>query len=146
MPTARDVANYFLTLVDPEEGEGLSHLKVQKLVYYAQGFHLAVRGEPLFAERIEAWKYGPVVPELYHALKVHGENAIPPSSDFVPEDVFTSEQLELLDEVYDVYGQYSAWRLRDLTHEEKPWQDAAETAAVISHDSLREYFLTRLNP
>ncbi len=48
MLTAFQIADYFLTLVDDEAGDGLSNLKLQKLVYYAQGFHLALTGKPLF--------------------------------------------------------------------------------------------------
>jgi uncharacterized phage-associated protein len=66
---AQDVAEYFLTLVDDEAGDSLSNLKLQKLVYYAQGFHLALTEKPLFDEAIEAWEHGPVVPGLYHKLK-----------------------------------------------------------------------------
>lgn len=146
MPTARDVANYFLSLIDPEEGEMISNLKMQKLVYYAQGFHLALTGKPLFQESIEAWRYGPVVPTLYRELKVNADGPIPPPpEEFNPDEVFSPEQREILDEVFEVYGQFSAWKLRDLTHEEKPWRDAESNNGVITHDSLREYFLTRLN-
>ena len=60
--TAFDVANYFLSI---PEYEDLTNLKLQKLVYYAQGIHLAIYGKPLFNEAIKAWEHGPVVPELY---------------------------------------------------------------------------------
>ncbi|MGA8142178.1 MAG: type II toxin-antitoxin system antitoxin SocA domain-containing protein, partial [Desulfobaccales bacterium] len=73
-----DVAKYFLSLTDEESGELISNLKLQKLVYYAQGFHLVFYDTPLFSERIEAWTYGPVVPDLYHEYKSHGPCSIPP--------------------------------------------------------------------
>src|SRR5450631_518283 len=60
MLTARAVADYFLSLVDEEAGDSLSNLKLQKLVYYAQGFSLALTGKRLFDEAIEAWEHGPV--------------------------------------------------------------------------------------
>lgn len=137
---ARDVAQYFLSKVDEDVGDGISNLKLQKLAYYAQGFHLALRGEPLFAERIEAWEHGPVVPELYHEYKVHGN--IPPPAGFDPEEV-DPPAAALLDEVHSVFGQYSAWKLRNMTHAERPWQEAFGEGArgrVISHASMREYF------
>lgn len=145
-PSAFDVAKYFLAKCDPEAGEEISNLKVQKLVYYAQGFHLALTGEPLFAEDIQAWQHGPVVPVLYQALKEHGDKHIPAHDDFDPAAVFTPEQIELLDEVYETYGQFSAWKLRLMTHSEAPWKDADALgySAVISHESLRTFFLTRL--
>ena len=120
MPICFDVANYFLAQTDEEAGDLISNLKLQKLVYYAQGFHVAMFNmKPLFNEPLEAWTHGPVVVSLYHAYKSFGSGPIPRPKDFDP-DVLTSEIRELLDEVYKVYGQYSAWKLRNLTHEE-PW-------------------------
>jgi uncharacterized phage-associated protein len=148
MPTASvlDVANYFLAKYDPDSGDEISNLKVQKLVYYAQGFHLALTGEPLFEESIEAWRHGPVVPTLYHALKEHGDKHIPASAKVDFGSILSSDQRELLDEVYETYGQFSAWKLRSMTHNEAPWKDADArgTNAVITHEELRDFFLTRL--
>ena len=71
-----DVAKYFATLVESDAGDSISNLKLQKLAYYAQGFHLAMYDTPLFPERIYAWAHGPVVEELYHAYKKFGANPI----------------------------------------------------------------------
>jgi uncharacterized phage-associated protein len=143
-PSARDVACYFLSLVDPNEGESISPLKLQKLVYYAQGFHLALYDKTLFPEQIEAWRYGPVIPSLYKDFKEHGDSAIPAVDGFDPE-VFTPEQRKLLDDVYETYGQFSAWKLRDMTHEEAPWKDAdGRGGGVISSNALRVFFRTQL--
>ena len=57
---ANDIARYILTLSTPEVGDIISNLKLQKLLYYVQGFHLAIENEPLFMEDIQAWQYGPV--------------------------------------------------------------------------------------
>lgn len=144
MANCHEVANYFLTLVDEELGDGISNLKMQKLVYFAQGFHLAIYNEPLFSEPIEAWQHGPVVPQLYHAFKEHGAQPIAQPQGFVP-DMFSAPQRELLDEVFTVFGQFSAWKLRDITHTEAPWRDAdARGERLISHESMKEYFKTRL--
>jgi uncharacterized phage-associated protein len=143
MISCHDVAAYFLSKVDEESGDSISNLKLQKLLYYAQGLHLAMHGKPLFPEQIEAWTHGPVVPACYHAFKQHGAEPISTPQGFDPASI-PPEVAEFLDEVYEVYGQFSAWRLRDMTHEEAPWQSAAETGGVISHESLREYFATRL--
>jgi len=143
-----DVARYFLSKVDEESGDGISNLKLQKLVYYAQGFHLALRGSPLFAERIEAWEHGPVVPELYRAYREHRSAPIPVPDRFeLPRDAFVSGEERsrtkaLLDEVYDVFGQYSAWKLRNMTHEEHPWRAAYQENVnrEITHAAMRDYF------
>lgn len=141
--TAQEVADYFLSLVDDEVGDNLSNLKLQKLVYYAQGFHLAVTGEPLFDENIEAWVLGPVVPELYRAYKSYRAAALPVSEDFNILK-FDGNTLEILDEVYTVYGQFSAGRLVEMTHEEPPWKTTPSNA-IITHDKLRTYFKTLVN-
>lgn len=143
MASCYDVANYFLARNDPEVGDLISNLKLQKMVYYAQGFSLAVLGGPLFSERIEAWDHGPVVLVLYHAFKKHGAGPIPQQKSLNEAEIpFTMEQLELLNEVHFVYGQFSAWKLRNMTHEETPWQDAFEEGSAISPESMREYFQT----
>jgi uncharacterized phage-associated protein len=137
-----DVARYFLALVDEDAGDSLSNLKLQKLVYYAQGFHLALYDAPLFPERIEAWKHGPVVPPLYHELKQFGAGSVKLDGE-VDRDKFSKEVGGLLDEVYSVYGQFSALRLRSITHQEPPWQQTAD-GAVISHEFMKDYFKTQL--
>lgn len=140
MPRSIDVANYFLSR-EGDEGE-ISNLKLQKLVYYAQGFSLALLEEPLFHEEIEAWMHGPVVPALYRTFSQYGSSSIPAPEGF-DDSVFTREQLRLLNDVHSVYGQYSAWKLRQLTHEEAPWQDNYEEGAysrIIPKEEMARYF------
>lgn len=144
MLTCYDVADYLLSQANEEVGDLVSNLKLQKLVYYAQGLHLALYDEPLFPEAIEAWTHGPVVPDLYRRYKECASGAIsrPEGMDFTK---FTPEVRELLDEVYSVYGQFSAWKLREMTHNERPWQEAnAASVRIITHESLRDYFKTQL--
>lgn len=141
--TCLDVAEYFLSKSEVDAGDVITNLKLQKLVYYAQGFSLAINNRPLFNGQIRAWQHGPVCPELYHHYKAYGAMGIP-----VPENVdfskFSSEDIELLDEVYDVYGQFSAWKLRNMTHEEDPWKNAM-IDDVITHESMKRFFKSRLN-
>ena len=144
MPRAIDVANYFLAKNVGTDDDGISNLKLQKLVYYAQGFHMAITGTPLFGESIQAWAHGPVVPALYHEFKNNGSNLIPPPVGFNAEENFTVEQIDLLNEVNNVFGQFSAWRLREMTHQEAPWLAHEETADEISVEEMRQYFVTRL--
>jgi uncharacterized phage-associated protein len=142
MTSALEVAHYFLAKQDEAAGELITNLKLQKLVYYAQGFHLAVFDKPLFPEQIKAWEHGPVVPQLWHVYKDYGSKPLP-----LPDDVsaFDSATRELLDEVADVYGQFSAWRLRELTHSEPPWIEAFNSPSkIVQRDSMRRYFTTRL--
>jgi uncharacterized phage-associated protein len=139
-----DVAKYFLAQQDETAGDLISNLKLQKLVYYAQGFHLAISDRPLFPEPIKAWIHGPAVPELYEFYKEYGANAIPCPTD-IDWNKYDEETRSLLDEVYSVLGQFSAWKLRNMTQEESPWKEASKTAGEITHQSLKEYFKTQLN-
>ena len=141
---AIDVAACLLNKVDEESGDVITHLKLQKLLYYCQGTHLALFNTPFFPERIEAWQHGPVVPDIYSEFNKFGSNAIPiPECD---KSKFNKEQLDLIDEVYEVYGQFSAWKLRNLTHDEAPWAENYKPGFnnVISHEDLKNYFLTVL--
>lgn len=137
------IAEYFLAKTDESAGDLVSNLKLQKLLYYAQGFHLALFARPLFPDAIEAWTHGPVVPPVYHMYKGYGSSAIPIPADF-GFDRYDEETVEFLDEVYTVYGQYSAWKLRELTHSEPPWQEAYSSRSEISHESMTRFFKTLL--
>ncbi len=139
---ARDIAEYYICCSnDKESGDLISNLKIQKLVYYAQGIHLAATGKALFDDEIVAWIHGPVVEDLYHEYKCYGDGAIEPTPGYDIPD-FDGKTKQLLDEVYRVLGQYSAWKLREMTHYETPWVNAYQKSpgSVISHKDMAEYF------
>ena len=144
MANIHDIAKCFLFLDDASEGDGISNLKLQKLVYYAQGFFAAVFDKPLFSNHIEAWTHGPVVPTLYHAYKEHSSNRIPVPQDF-DKGALTDDEFGLVEEVFEVFGQFSAWKLRSMTHEETPWQTHERDASTIPLEEITEYFKTRIN-
>ena len=138
------IANYFLFRSDADSGDLLSNLKLQKLCYYAAGVINAVRTldeRPLFNERIEAWTHGPVVPELYRLFRDHGSGSIPEYREF---DISQLSEIDraVLDDVYNFYGQFSAWKLRDMTHEEAPWVDAMAMGqnTQITRQALKAHF------
>jgi uncharacterized phage-associated protein len=107
-----------------------------------QGFHLALFNKPLFKEDIIAWSYGPVVKEVYQEYGQYGNGAIPqPDKDFECE--LTDEQTEIIIDVFNIYGQFSASKLMKLIHEETPWKDTPLNH-VITHKRMRSYFLTQL--
>lgn len=144
MLSCYQVADYFLSLQDEDVGDFISNLKLQKLVYYAQGFWLAIHGRPLFDEEIEAWTHGPVVPVLYHHYKGFRSERIPTPTN-IDFDCYTEQHKELFDEIYALYGQYSAWKLREMTHNESPWKNNFHRPGrVIGHQDLMEYFKTQL--
>ena len=128
---------------EPNGGERLTNLKLQKLLYYQQGFHLAFFGTPLFAEDVEAWMYGPVVPAVYDEYSAYGSSALLE----VKEPVSLSEnEEELFNEVYDAYREFSAIGLMNRTHSERPWLDAVphDRGTVISQESMMSYFKTQI--
>jgi uncharacterized phage-associated protein len=137
--TALDIARYLLGTLDEDSGEDMTSLKLQKLLYYAQGFYLAMHDcEPLFDDPIEAWQHGPVVPAVYQVFKDNGRSPIARPAPFDPQD-YAPEVREILDTVSRVYGQFAPWKLRDMTHQEPPWRDTPQNQA-IPRESLREFF------
>lgn len=140
--TASQVAKWFLAhnrMFAADEGaEYISNLKLQKLLYYAQGSFLAVTGHPLFNDDIVAWQHGPVVASVYHEYRSNGANGIQFDEDFNFDD-FTKDENDLLKEVYNTFGQYSAWKLRNMTHEETPWKSTRQND-VIPQNVIMDYF------
>lgn len=144
MASIYDVAKYFLELDHQHDGEGISNLKMQKLVYYAQGYYSAIFNKPLFDADISAWVHGPVVTDLYHEYKGYGKNPIEFDGISSSEKLLPDE-IDLISEVFNVYGQFSAWALRDMTHGEPPWMKHEKNAGVIPLYDITDYFKTRLN-
>ena len=144
MLSASQVAEYLLGLSRPDVGDTISNLKLQKLLYYCQGLHLAMYEKPFFNEKIYAWNYGPVIPEVYSAYKTFGAKGID-VPDEVDTSVFTNDQKELMNEVFTLFGQFSALKLMEMTHEETPWKITQQNDE-IDHLKLTDYFKTLLNP
>lgn len=145
MRDALDVAKYFLCRVDREAGDTISPLKLQKLVYYAQAWSLVLRDEPLFQQNIQAWPHGPVVYDVWNTYKEYKHTAIP-QPDACELD-FTDDELEVLEEVWNTYGELSARQLVHLTHSEQPWIEARQgldpeekSQEVILHETMKSYY------
>ena len=146
--TALSVAEYFLERAK-SENKKLTNKKIQKLVYYAQAWSLVANDEPLFSEKIEAWVHGPVIPSLYEHFKVFGFGPILHSATSA-SDHFSKKQVQLLNDVWKVYGKYDAEYLELLTHSELPWQKAREGISDVEHSSnridlevMKEFYATK---
>jgi uncharacterized phage-associated protein len=142
------VADYFLLRVDPSAGDTISHLKLQKLCYYAQAWSLGLHRKPLFHEPIEAWTHGPVVRKLYSRFKRYGWQSIEPT-DLVTDPLaqLSDETQQFLDSIWDKYGKFSGRQLELMTHSELPWkvaygdtQKADRCDEVITHDAMLKYY------
>lgn len=131
MPTVFDVANFFLKVVDRESGSSITHLKLQKLVFYAQAWHLVFTGTPLFNSKFEAWVHGPVCPELYAKYRETGFENLPEPENRLYN--FSPNEMETLDAVWECYGDYDGKYLEELTHQELPWQEARKGYAPGDH-------------
>ncbi len=113
-------------------------MKLYKLAYYAQAWHLTWEGRPLFDDRIEAWRHGPVPATGYKERKAG-----------IPETAAhrTENQRSTIDAVIRFYGKFSGLALRDLTHREAPWRDArgnlpedAPSSKEITRGSMRRFY------
>ena len=105
-----------------EEADPLTNLRLQKLLYYAQAWSLILRDRDLFSEDVVAWRYGPVVPEVYRKLSDGlGASAITLALFENAPDVADEDEAAFLANVWDAYKEFSALKLSDMTHKESPW-------------------------
>jgi uncharacterized phage-associated protein len=131
------IANEFIARYQPSVG--IEHMKLQKLVYCANGWWLAFHAnQPLIDEAPEVWKFGPVFPSLYRVLKVYGRSPIKTvqsRSPFEAPDRVTesdADAFNLVDWTWRRYGHMTSFALSEMTHREgTAWQRAA-----AEHDFL----------
>lgn len=133
------IANWFL---EKEPAMKNDIMKVLKLVYIAHGFHLAFKETPLIKENVQAWQYGPVIPELYFRLKT---KTLGITSDYIKD----SEKFEedehiksLLEAVYRKYGKYTGGELSKLTHKQNtPWDiTVTRFESLIKEDIIKAHY------
>lgn len=126
-------------------GKSLTPMQLMKLVYIAHGFSLAMRQRELFHNKIEAWQYGPVIPDLYHATKQHGRKLIPQSSVGPVDSISVSnDERRLLEEVYEKYGHLDGIQLSYLTHQSgTPWYEVYVpnvSRIPIENDCIQKHY------
>jgi len=135
MYKAQDIAKWFLANEDciPDE---ITNMKLQKLLYYAQGTFLAMTDKPLFDDDICKWPYGPVVPNVYYQYNSFGDRKI---TDYTNPPEVTETDDFLLHQVCELFGVHSAWQLSEMTHKERPWMITADGRA-IDKKVIKNYF------
>jgi uncharacterized phage-associated protein len=154
------VANYFLHK-GKAENRPIDPMGIQKFVYFAHGWNLALHDRPLIDKPVEAWQYGPVIDDLYKAFKQYGNNPITEFAtawEFAPGTMnvqreipmvnfMDSDSTSLIDRVWDVYKKFSSIQLSNLTHVEgSPWKNARDVGwSVIPDDLIKEYFRKQTN-
>lgn len=155
---ARYIINYSIDLQKP-----ISHLKLQKILFYIQAAFLVEKDTPAFCEEIVNWTYGPVVPEVYNSFKQYGyqdiydkilstsEMVLDPetldiSFDETPfNDAIIEEDSKLIiKNIVTVYKEDSAIKMMKKTHQEDPWKDT-ENGQIIELNKIQDYYLKNLN-
>jgi uncharacterized phage-associated protein len=127
-----------------EEGDPLTHFRLQKLLYYAQAWSVVLRETELFQEEIRAWQNGPVVPEVHQSLPDGKCGACVPNDAFATAPDLDPEDAAFLKSFWEAYSGYSASQLYRMTHSEMPWQkawhDRPNTNAPIPIEDMEQYF------
>ena len=142
------VADEILRLAK-RRGLSLTPMQLMKLTYMSFGWFMANRGERLFPERIEAWKYGPVMPDLYRATKAWGRNPIP--LDHISDELgaVDADTSSFLSQVVDKYGHLSGIALSNLTHNAgTPWHQVFSPGVMgieIPEAVIAEHYREILN-
>lgn len=131
------IANYFIKK-SLDSGTPVTPMKLLKLVYIAHGYYLAITGDDLINEAVQAWKFGPVIPSVYHKFKIYGNDRVTATVDYDTPAWSTSpfekgSQVSdlsilpvnaklLLDKIWDIYGKMDGIQLSNLTHQpDTPW-------------------------
>lgn len=147
MTKAVELAKHLIWMASKEEKpEFLTPLRLQNLLYYIQGWSLALRGNPFFAEPIEAWKYGPVIKSVYEEFRQFGDQPIPVEEGKEGADLSRKDR-GFIDSIWETYKEYAAIGIIKKTHSETPWLAARagcspdENAGTeISQAAMTEFF------
>ena len=143
MHDSNKIANEFLRLAK-QDGRALTPMQLLKLVFIAHGWMLGLYGRPLICDTVQAWKYGPVIPDLYRSIRHFRNNPVTgvlATTDGTDLDEF---ETDLINQVFENYGQYTGIQLSMLTHQAgSPWHmvykpNQADT--VISNDLIKLYY------
>jgi uncharacterized phage-associated protein len=151
------LAEYIIAYFDCK-GELLTNKKLQKILYYLEAWFLVFFNKSLYEDKIEAWVYGPVIPDVYKTYKSfkyspilieysEGETASKKLEKLTSELAFNKEEIKLINDVLEKYGSLSAFELERLSHSEEPWLMAREGLEpvefcqnAISRDDMKKYF------
>jgi uncharacterized phage-associated protein len=143
MATASQVAKYIVNFYQ-QCGDPVTNLKLQKLLYYVQGWHLGLKGTSAFDDRIEAWVHGPVQPGVYREYNANRWN---PIVNEVQVPALSEELTSLVADVLETYGGDSGYELELRSHREEPWLEARgalapdeNSNAALSHVTMERFF------
>ena len=131
-------------------------LQINKLVFFSHGWMLGIHGRSLIKEDVEAWKYGPVIPAIYHTFKRYGSESVKPDEYFSMSDgnldcvkdalnkMFDEKDKDIMDQVIDLYGPLSGARMIAITHADgSPWStcyDSSLSYIKIPNGTIESYY------
>ena len=120
-----------------EDERVITNLKLQKILYYIQGYFLKAFNRVAFLEKIYNWQYGPVVPAVYYEYKSFGAS---PIECFKAVDLeIKGNEKKLVDSIIDSCFQKTALELVSMTHSENPWKNSS-TGEIIETSSIKSFF------
>lgn len=136
------IADYFIEKVDQNSGDTITNLKLQKLLYFAWGWYLTLHKQELFEGCPESWRYGPVFSKIYQRFDGRSNRPI------TGEDMLTvcggieREVQEFLDDIWVEYGQYTAEKLANITHDDPAWLQGQKQGyrQPMMRDTVVRYF------
>lgn len=126
--------------------DNISPMKLIKLAYIAHGINLAILDQPLFADKVVAWKYGPVITSIYDAVRQYRNRPVEYDLFDYTDDRMDSGNLKSIEYAMDIYGELTASQLSTITHEEgSPWYQTHSWltdifGGTISNDTIRTHY------
>lgn len=145
------IANKLIEGAKKNNEASFTPMQLIKMVYIAHGWMLGLFGRPLIRQSVEAWKYGPVVPDVYYAIKHYRNNPVKEYIGGVANEAFDDYELELIDKIREVYGGFSGVKLSAITHETgTPWNQVVldrktfGRGVVIPNSLIEKYYKNRV--
>ena len=141
MYSAIEISKYIIDY-SCDKGKPTSNLRLQKILYFVQANFLISKNVECFNDNIYAWDFGPVVPSVYFEYKIFGGASIPSSGTNNKEYNISESDKQLVNEIVDQCNQYSTSSLVQITHSQKPWNEARTLLGgnIISKESIKRYF------
>lgn len=147
--THHKIANEFLARARRDQ-RALTNMQVQKLVFIAHGFALALMDQALVSQDVHAFEFGPVFPRLYKSLRKYGSGNVTDDIPVSPEEEapVDEDEAKVIDAVWTAYGTFSGSKLSSITHMKgTPWDQVYHQApfTVIPNDVIRDYYAEKLH-
>jgi len=146
MHSSIDVANKLLELAN-QNNKTLTPMQLIKLVFLCHGWMLGLYGRHLIKDAVEAWRYGPVLPNLYKKIKHFRSNPVTKiNSEHLCPDQFDEVETNVIEQVYNLYGHWNGIQLSALTHEkDSPWDKTWNSGnLIISNDLIENYYQNQI--